>query len=117
MASVRVMMHVMVHVSCSAGRRGSCIYALRRVRAPRAAGLQPLIEQGCATRGGWRIVLRIQLLVLPPEELDELVDELGELPALVAPFRAAGFPPECFHNDSDSESPPVPPPPPWKTSL
>ena len=63
------------------------------------------------------IVLRIQLLVLPPEELDELVDELGELPALVAPFRAAGFPPECFHNDSDSESPPVPPPPPWKTSL
>jgi hypothetical protein len=51
------MEHVMVHVSCSAGRRGSCIYALRRVRAPRAAGLQPLIEQGCATRGGWRILV------------------------------------------------------------
>ena len=48
------MEHVMVHVSCSAGRCGSCIYARRRVRAPGAAGLQPLIEQGCATRGGWR---------------------------------------------------------------
>ena len=54
------MEHVMVHVSCSAGRRGSCIYALRRVRAPRAAGLQPLIEQGCATRGGWRTLYWLQ---------------------------------------------------------
>ena len=48
------MEHVMVHVSCSAGRCGSCIYARRRVRAPGATGLLTVIEQGCATRGGWR---------------------------------------------------------------
>ena len=45
---------IMVYVLRSAGRCGSCIYARRRVRAPGAAGLQPLIEQGCAARGGWR---------------------------------------------------------------
>ena len=56
MAHVRVMVHVMVHVSCIAGRRGWCIHALWRGRAPRAVGMQPLDEQDCATRGGWRTV-------------------------------------------------------------
>ena len=50
---------IMGYVSRSAGRRGSCIDALWHVRAPGAAGLQPLIEQGCATRGGWRTSLRV----------------------------------------------------------
>ena len=62
MVSVRVMivLRVMVHVLCSAGRRGSCMHALRG-RAPGAAGLLLLIEQGCATRGGWRATVTVVL--------------------------------------------------------